>query len=132
MRVSIIILCLGCNILVSAQGFGEQALLMRYATAFEAGAVSEAGSGAYTGFIGSFFSFYKKYISTQDHMSCVFAPSCSEYAYTAIRRQGLVAGLLNAFDRLTRCNGLRPGDYTLDPRLKKLSDPVRDIRYELH
>ncbi len=77
-----------------------------------------------------FFHFYKTYISSQDHMSCVFHPSCSEYALESIQKQGLLPGLLNTFDRLTRCNGLRPQDYMVEPRLRKLYDPVRNIHYE--
>lgn len=76
------------------------------------------------------FIIYKTFISSQDHMSCVFSPSCSEYALQSMQKQGFFPGLLNTFDRLTRCNGLRPGDYVIDPRLRLLSDPVRDIHYE--
>ncbi len=82
------------------------------------------------GIIGTAFYVYKTFISSQDHMSCVFAPSCSEYAMQAIHAQGLVVGLMNTFDRLIRCNGLRPQDYGIDPRLQRLVDPLRDIRYE--
>ncbi len=80
--------------------------------------------------IGTAFYVYKTFISSQDHMSCVFAPSCSEYAVQAIHAQGVVVGLMNTFDRLIRCNGLRPQDYGIDPRLQRLVDPVRDIHYE--
>jgi uncharacterized protein len=83
-----------------------------------------------TGFIGISFYIYKNFISSQDHMSCVFAPSCSEYAVHAIQKQGIIPGLMNTFDRLTRCNGLRPQDYKVDPRLQRLIDPVRNVRYE--
>lgn len=76
------------------------------------------------------FFVYKTFISSQDHMSCVFTPSCSEYAVEAVRRQGMLVGLINTFDRLTRCNGLRPGDYPVDPVTMRLSDPVKNIRHE--
>lgn len=81
-------------------------------------------------YVRAAFMFYKSFISSQDHMSCVFTPSCSEYAVQAIQKQGIFLGMLNTFDRLTRCNGLRPGDYTIDPRVRLLVDPVRNIRYE--
>lgn len=81
-------------------------------------------------YIGAAFRFYKAFISSQDHMSCVFTPSCSEYAVQAIQKQGIFGGMLNTFDRLTRCNGLRPNDYHIDPHARLLVDPVRNIRYE--
>lgn len=76
------------------------------------------------------FVFYKSFLSSQDHQSCVFIPSCSEYALQSLRKQGLVAGTLDTFDRITRCHGLRSQDYQVDPRSKLFIDPVRNIRYE--
>lgn len=61
------------------------------------------------------FMGYKKFISSQDGNTCVFTPSCSEYALMAIKKHGLVLGTANAFDRLTRCNGLSPEKYKKDP-----------------
>lgn len=76
------------------------------------------------------FNIYKRFISSQDHMSCVFTPSCSEYAIEAVEKQGFLAGIINTFDRLTRCNGLRPKDYEFDPQAHLLKDPVRNSSYE--
>lgn len=36
---------------------------------------------------------------------CIYEPTCSRYTEEAIRRFGLVKGLLVARDRLKRCNG---------------------------
>jgi putative membrane protein insertion efficiency factor len=76
------------------------------------------------------FNIYKKFISSQDHMSCVFTPTCSEYALEAVQKQGFLAGIINTFDRLTRCNGLRAKDYEIDPQAHLLKDPVRNSSYE--
>lgn len=61
----------------------------------------------------SLFLFYKKYISSQDGMSCGFHPSCSEFAVNAIKRHGS-KGVLMASDRLMRCNGISRHRYALD------------------
>lgn len=67
--------------------------------------------------------FYKKYISSQDGSNCNFKPSCSEYCYLSIKKKGVFWGILNSFDRLTRCNGTRLG-YHLDPESNRLHDPL--------
>lgn len=36
---------------------------------------------------------------------CLFVPSCTEYTERAVRKYGLVHGLLLAADRFRRCNG---------------------------
>ncbi len=45
---------------------------------------------------------------TENRLShrCVFAPTCSEYAVLAIRKYGLIQGLVLTAKRLYRC---RPG-----------------------
>ncbi len=75
------------------------------------------------------FVFYKKYISSQDASSCSFTPSCSEYAIMAIKKQGVFIGLLNFWDRFSRCNGMSPENYSVDHKLRLLIDPVRDWHY---
>ncbi|MBL6963593.1 MAG: membrane protein insertion efficiency factor YidD [Bacteroidetes bacterium] len=76
------------------------------------------------------FIFYKVFISSQDYSSCSFHPSCSEYAIEAIHKQGVVKGVFNTFDRLTRCNGLSPEHYHIHRELHALEDPLRNMRYE--
>jgi putative membrane protein insertion efficiency factor len=71
------------------------------------------------------FILYKKFISSQDVASCVFYPSCSEYAVEAIRTQGIVIGTMNAFDRLSRCNGLSADQYEIHPGTNLFYDPVK-------
>ncbi|MGH2460185.1 MAG: membrane protein insertion efficiency factor YidD [Chloroflexota bacterium] len=47
--------------------------------------------------------------------SCRFYPSCSQYAYDAIARYGVIRGGWLALGRLSRCHPFNPGGY----------DPVR-------
>ncbi len=77
------------------------------------------------------FLFYKKYISSQDMARCSFTPSCSEYAIKAIKSQGLIIGVINFFDRFSRCNGINQNYYEKDYELQLLIDPVRNIKYEI-
>lgn len=77
------------------------------------------------------FLFYKNFISSQDASSCTFTPSCSEYAIIAIKKQGVITGTINFFDRFSRCNGLSPENYTPDPEQRVLIDPPRDFKYEI-
>ena len=41
--------------------------------------------------------------------ACRFYPTCSEYAYQAIKRYGLFKGLSLSFKRLLRCHPFNPG-----------------------
>lgn len=76
--------------------------------------------------VSSVFLFYKTFISSQDMPTCIFTPSCSEYAVQAFRQKGLFIGWLSTFDRLSRCHGLaRPDHYPLDMNKKRFYDPVR-------
>ena len=72
------------------------------------------------------FLIYKTFISSQDKPSCVFTPSCSEYALESVRQKGIIRGWVSAFDRLQRCHGLvNPANYTFDPETQRLYDPVQ-------
>jgi putative component of membrane protein insertase Oxa1/YidC/SpoIIIJ protein YidD len=46
---------------------------------------------------------YQDYISSRQGDVCNFIPSCSQFAYKAIEKNGIL-GILMAFDRLERCN----------------------------
>jgi len=49
-------------------------------------------------------SLYQAYISSQDHDKCPYHPSCSEYTFNAIKKEGILKGLIMGSDRLSRCN----------------------------
>lgn len=71
------------------------------------------------------FLIYKTFISSQDKPSCIFTPSCSEYAMQSIEKKGLFLGWLSAFDRLSRCHGLVDHKhYPVDPKKQRFYDPV--------
>lgn len=48
--------------------------------------------------------FYKKAISPYLPSACRFTPTCSEYAYIAVKRFGVLKGSFIALKRLLRCN----------------------------
>ena len=70
------------------------------------------------------FLGYKAFFSSQDMSSCTFTPSCSEYGMLAVKKQGVIVGIINTFDRLTRCNGLSPELYEIDPKTHLYIDPL--------
>ncbi|MBI2029016.1 membrane protein insertion efficiency factor YidD [Candidatus Gottesmanbacteria bacterium] len=43
--------------------------------------------------------------------SCRFTPTCSEYSYKAIKKHGIIKGLILSFKRILRCNPLSKGGY---------------------
>jgi len=42
---------------------------------------------------------------------CRFRPTCSEYAYQAVKKHGILKGGLLAFWRVLRCNPFNKGGY---------------------
>ncbi|HDH09835.1 MAG TPA: membrane protein insertion efficiency factor YidD [Chloroflexi bacterium] len=54
---------------------------------------------------------YQRTISRALPPTCRFYPSCSEYAYQAIAKYGLLKGGWMALKRLGRCHPLNPGGY---------------------
>ncbi len=76
----------------------------------------------------SLMFFYQNVVSTQVNASCLFTPSCSEYAKACIKKYGLIKGMFLAADRVQKCNRIT----LLDLDLKKLNkwhkfdDPAED------
>ncbi|MGD9345024.1 MAG: membrane protein insertion efficiency factor YidD [Candidatus Aminicenantes bacterium] len=52
---------------------------------------------------------YKKVLSPLLGQHCRFFPSCSDYAYEAIMKHGLLKGLYLGTKRLLKCHPLHPG-----------------------
>lgn len=71
-----------------------------------------------------FFAIYSNLISSQDGTRCRFYPTCSGYCRQAIIKNGLVLGMIQGLDRLTRCNGLSANKYKIDFDRKRLIDHV--------
>lgn len=71
------------------------------------------------------FLFYKTFLSSQDVVACTFYPSCSVYALQSLQEKGIFWGMLNAIDRLTRCNGFSPEQYEIHKETHLFIDPVK-------
>ncbi|MFN0173839.1 MAG: membrane protein insertion efficiency factor YidD [Saprospiraceae bacterium] len=70
------------------------------------------------------FLVYKSFFSSQDNQRCSFHPSCSEFGLEAVKKLGVVRGIICTCDRLTRCNGFSPKQYEIDLEKRVLKDPV--------
>ncbi|MDR1949352.1 MAG: membrane protein insertion efficiency factor YidD [Spirochaetaceae bacterium] len=55
--------------------------------------------------------FYQKAISPYLPASCRYVPSCSAYAYEAVRKYGVCRGFFLAFKRILRCHPFHSGGY---------------------
>lgn len=54
--------------------------------------------------------FYQKYISSlKRYPTCRYIPCCSEYAFLAIEKYGVIKGVFKAVYRLLRCNPFSKG-----------------------
>jgi uncharacterized protein len=62
---------------------------------------------------------YRRFVSPLLPPRCRFAPSCSEYALTAVAEHGAARGLWLAVKRIARCHPFNPGGF----------DPVPDRVY---
>lgn len=56
--------------------------------------------------------FYRKFISPLKRTpTCIYIPSCSEYALEAIRKYGALKGSYLAMKRILRCHPFHKGGY---------------------
>jgi len=74
--------------------------------------------------LSGLFLVYKSFFSSQDNQRCSFHPSCSEFGLEAVKKLGVVRGIICTCDRLTRCNGFSPEQYEIDIERRALKDPV--------
>jgi len=59
--------------------------------------------------------FYQRVLSPLKPRTCRFSPTCSEYAFRAVRHRGLLVGSALALWRVLRCNPFSPGGYDPGP-----------------
>ncbi|MCL0318278.1 membrane protein insertion efficiency factor YidD [Apilactobacillus xinyiensis] len=64
-------------------------------------------------------NFYKKFISPLFPPTCKYYPSCSTYMIVALRKHGVLLGLIMGIARIIRCNPCIHGGY--DPVPDKFS-----------
>ena len=69
--------------------------------------------------------FYQKFISPLTVRSCRFYPTCSAYAYEAIKVHGALRGGFYALARILKCHPLHPGGYDPVP-------PSKNTRLQHH
>ena len=56
--------------------------------------------------------FYQRYLSPlKGRSTCVYTPTCSQYAIEAIEKHGAIKGGLLALWRVIRCNPFSKGGY---------------------
>ena len=56
-------------------------------------------------------SSYKRYLSPFLPPACRFLPTCSEYSYQAIRKYGVLRGMVLTLRRLTKCQPFHAGGH---------------------
>ena len=54
---------------------------------------------------------YQNLASDETRLKCVFEPSCSEYMILAVKKYGVVRGVLKGINRLKRCGHEHGVDY---------------------
>jgi uncharacterized protein len=73
------------------------------------------------------FRSYKSLVSPVIHAvapsRCLYLPTCSEYAYTALLRFGIVRGSWLALRRLTSCHPWGKGGFDPLPGITHSTDP---------
>lgn len=60
--------------------------------------------------VGS-IKFYQKSISPMFPPSCIYTPTCSQYAIEAIQKYGILKGGSKAVRRVLRCTPFHKGGY---------------------
>ena len=54
---------------------------------------------------------YRYIISPLTGPACRFYPSCSEYAFEAVKKHGSLKGIVLAVRRILKCHPFHPGGY---------------------
>lgn len=58
-----------------------------------------------------FIRLYRKYISPLSNPNCRFFPTCSAYAYEAIKKYGALKGGFLTVKRILKCHPFNAGGY---------------------
>ncbi len=58
-----------------------------------------------------FIKVYQLLISPLTGPTCRFYPSCSEYAFEAVKKHGSLKGVLLAVKRILKCHPFHPGGF---------------------
>ena len=56
-----------------------------------------------------FIKIYQFFVSPVLGKNCRFYPTCSQYLYLAIKKNGLTKGFLKGFKRILKCHPWNPG-----------------------
>jgi putative component of membrane protein insertase Oxa1/YidC/SpoIIIJ protein YidD len=129
--LSTILLCLLANSLLAQKADKQDIALLNQA--FEATpkvrlaqqySLSKENSNELQAVLSGLFLVYKSFFSSQDNQRCSFHPSCSEFGLEAVKKFGIVRGIICTCDRLTRCNGFSQEQYEIDFDRRVLKDPV--------
>lgn len=68
-----------------------------------------------------FIKFYRTHLSKlKGKGTCIYTPTCSEYAIEALEKHGAVKGSLLAVFRILRCNPFAKGGYDPVPEVRKV------------
>ena len=55
---------------------------------------------------------YQKFLSPlKGHGTCIYTPTCSQYAIEALKKHGIIKGGLLSIWRILRCNPFAKGGY---------------------
>lgn len=73
--------------------------------------MSEGKRGVVGRVLLALIRFYQRYISPVLPDSCIYSPTCSQYAVEAIQKYGAAKGCWLAFRRILRCNPFHRGGY---------------------
>lgn len=65
--------------------------------------------------------FYRAHLSKlKGKGTCIYTPTCSEYAVEALEKHGAVKGSFLAVFRILRCNPFAKGGYDPVPEVRKV------------
>jgi putative membrane protein insertion efficiency factor len=78
-----------------------------------------------TNFLLLIIKFYKKAISPFLGSNCRFYPTCSSYAYEAIKKYGILKGIFFGSKRLLKCHPFHPGGHDPVPEKFKVKPKWR-------